>query len=230
MKKISFICVLLVSIVSFSQATLVQNIGDFTTLKVYNGITVELIKSEEQKIEITGEKSEIVKVKNVNKVLKLSLPFSLKPANNFADGMVLIKVYYNSNINLIDVNEGATVTGKDFYQDKVELNAQERGFINLTAKTTYLVIRASSGGIIKVSGTTKSQEVDVDLYGIYHGFNLTASGNSHVKAGTGAKAEISAGETLNASVSFGGAIIYKGSPTVVKDKKVIGGIIEQKKE
>ena len=144
--------------------------------------------------------------------------------------MVLIKVYYNSNINLIDVNEGATVTGKDFNQDKVELNAQERGFINLTSKTTYLAIRASSGGIIKVSGTTKSQEVDVDLYGIYHGFNLAASGNSHVKAGTGAKAEIYAGETLNASVSFGGTIIYKGSPTVVKDKKVIGGIIEQKKE
>ena len=112
----------------------------------------------------------------------------------------------------------------------MELNAQERGFINLTSKTTYLVIRATSGGIIKASGTTKSQEVDVDLYGIYHGFNLMATGNSHVKAGTGAKAEIAAGETLDASVSFGGTIIYKGSPTVEKDKKVIGGIIEQKNE
>ena len=107
---------------------------------------------------------------------------------------------------------------------------KESGFINLTAYSTYLVIRATSGGIIKATGTTKSQEVDVDLYGIYHGFNLVASGNSHVKAGTGAKAEISAGETLNASVSFGGTIIYNGSPTVVKDKKVIGGIIEQKNE
>ena len=230
MKNIGFICALFMSTIFFGQDSLVQNIGDFTALKVYNGITVELVKSTEQKIEITGEKAEIVKVKNVNKTLKLSLPFSLKPANNFADGMVLIKLYYNSNINLIDVNQGATVTGKDFNQDKVELNAQERGFINLTAKTTYLVIRATSGGIIKATGTTKSQEVDVDLYGIYHGFNLVASGNSHVKAGTGAKAEISAGETLNASVSFGGTIIYNGSPTVVKDKKVIGGIIEQKNE
>ena len=230
MKNIGFIYALFISTISFAQEPLVQNIGDFTMLKVYNGITVELIKSTDQKIEITGEKAEIVKVKNVNKTLKLSLPFSLKPANNFADGMVLIKLYYNSNINLIDVNQGATVTGKDFNQDKVELNAQERGFINLTAKTTYLVIRATSGGIIKASGSTKSQEVDVDLYGIYHGFNLIASGNSHVKAGTGAKAEISAGETLNASVGFGGTIIYNGTPTVVKDKKVIGGIIEQKNE
>ncbi|EAR13617.1 hypothetical protein PI23P_03947 [Polaribacter irgensii 23-P] len=230
MKKISFVCALFFSTLFFAQSTVVQNIGDFTTLKVYNGIVVELIKSTEQKIEITGEKSEIVKIKNVNKTLKLSLPFSLKPANNFADGMVLIKLYYNSNINLIDVNQGATLTGKDFFQDKVELNAQERGFINLTVKTTYLVIRATSGGIIKASGTTKSQEVDVDLYGIYHGFNLESLGNSHVKAGTGAKAEISAVETLNASVSFGGTIFYKGSPTVVKDKKVIGGIIEQKNE
>ena len=31
----------------------------------------------EQKIEISGEKSEKVKVKNVNNIFKLSLPFSL---------------------------------------------------------------------------------------------------------------------------------------------------------
>ena len=75
MKNISFICALFVSTVLFSQEPLVQNIGDFTTLKVYNGITVELIKSTDQKIEITGEKAEIVKVKNVNKT-----------ANVFANG------------------------------------------------------------------------------------------------------------------------------------------------
>ncbi|TXD49977.1 head GIN domain-containing protein [Polaribacter sp. IC073] len=228
MKKISFICALIVSITTFAQTTINQNLGDFTTLKVYNGIEVELIKSADQKLEITGDKSEMVKIKNVNNTLKLSLPFSLKPANNSAEGEVFIKVYYNKNINIIDVNEGATLTSKDFNQDKVELNAQERGFINLTTKTNHLTIIAISGGIIKVSGTAKNQEVDVDLYGIYHGFNLEAAGNSSVKSGTGAKAEVTAGQTLNAKVSFGGTIFYKGNPEVVKDKKVIGGIIEKR--
>jgi hypothetical protein len=230
MKKICFIGVLLCGMLTFSQTVIAQNLGDFTTLKVYNGIEVVLFKSLDQRIEITGEKSEIVKVKNVNRTLKLSLPFSLNPANNYAEGKVIIKIFYNSDIDIIDVNEGATISSKDFNQNKVELNAQERGFINITTDCTYLIIRASSGGIIKVSGTAKSQEVDVDLYGIYHGFDLIASGNSQVKSGTGARAEINAGETLNASVSFGGTIFYKGTPAVVKDKKVIGGIIEQKSE
>jgi hypothetical protein len=35
---------------------------------------------------------------------------------------------------------------------------------------------------------------------------------------------------LNAKVSFGGAIFYKGNPKVVKDKKVIAGIIEKRNE
>ncbi|AUC86710.1 DUF2807 domain-containing protein [Polaribacter sp. ALD11] len=228
MKKIIFICTIFVGITTFAQTTINNNLGDFTTLKIYNGIEVELIKSTDQKLEITGDKSDMVKIKNVSNTLKLSLPFSLKPSDNSAEGKVLIKLYYNKNIEIIDANEGATITSKDFNQDKVELNAQERAFINLTTKTNYLTIRASSGGIIKVSGTAKNQEVAVDLYGIYHGYNLKSSGNTTVKAGTGAQAEVTAGETLNAKVSFGGTIFYKGNPEVVKDKKVIGGIIEKR--
>ncbi|WP_439128673.1 head GIN domain-containing protein [Polaribacter sp.] len=228
MKKLNFIFLFFIGFTTFAQSTVTKNLGDYNILKVYNGIEVELIKSSDQKIEITGEKSEMVKIKNVDNTLKLSLPFSLTPADNAADGKILVKLYYNKAINIIDANEGATITSKNFNQDKLEVNAQERAFINLTTKTNYLTVRASSGGIIKLSGTAKNQEIDVDLYGIYHGFKLEASGNSTVKAGTGAKAEVNAGETLNAKVSFGGTIFYKGNPEVVKDKKVIGGIIEKR--
>lgn len=228
MKKLAFLVVLFVALLTNAQTIVTKTLGDYTTLKVYNGIEVELIKSTDQKLEITGAKSEMVKIKNVNDILRLSLPFSLKPEDNAAEGKILIKLYYNKNISIIDGNEGATITGKDFTQDKVEVNAQERAFINLTINTSYLTVRASSGGIIKLTGTAKNQEVDVDLYGIYHGYSLKVVNNSNVKSGTGAKAEILAGETLSAKVSFGGTIFYKGNPEVVKDKKVIGGIIEKK--
>ncbi|WP_339662255.1 head GIN domain-containing protein [uncultured Polaribacter sp.] len=228
MKKIIFIGALLISYNFLAQTTVTTNLGDFTILKVFNGIEVELIKSTEQKLVITGEKSEIVKVKNVDGTLKLSLPFSLKPENNAANGQVLIKLYYNAVIDVVDVNEGATITGKEIKQDKLEVNAQERAFINLVVKTKNLNVRASSGGIIKLTGSTKNQDVDVDLYGVYNGFSLDASSNSTVSSGTGARAEILAGDTLNAKVSFGGSIFYKGNPDVVKDKKVIGGIIQKR--
>jgi|TARA_B110000211_G_scaffold121104_1_gene139889 hypothetical protein len=230
MNKIIFICALFISLITAAQTAVTKNLGDFNIIKVYNGIEVELIKSTEQRIEIVGDKSEKVKIKNVNNTLKLSLPFSLKPTENIAEGEVKIKLYYSKNINIIDANQGTTITAKEFNQENIDLNAQERAFINITTTTKYLTIRASSGGIIKVSGTAKNQEVDVDLYGVYHGFNLKAIGNSTVKAGTGAKAEVTAGEALNAKVSFGGAIFYKGNPKVVKDKRIIGGIIEKRNE
>jgi hypothetical protein len=228
MKNIIYICVLFFSFNALSQTTVTKNLGDFTTLKVYNGIEVELIKSEDQKLEVTGNKSEMIKIKTVNNTLKLSLPFSLKPDNNSANGEVIIKLYYNKNIAVIDANEGSTITGKEIYQDKLEVNSQERAFINLVVKVKYLDVIAISGGIIKLTGTTKNQNVDVNLYGIYNGFALKTKGNTTIKSGTGAKAEVFAGETLNAKVSFGGSIFYKGNPEVVKDKKVIGGIIQKR--
>ena len=119
------------------------------------------------------------------------------------------------------------ITGKAINQNKLEVRSQERAFVNLVIKVKYLEVRTTSGGIVKLSGTTKNQNIDVDLYGIYNGFNLDATSNSIVKAGTGAKAEIKTGETLDAKVSFGGSIFYKGNPEVLKDKKVVGGIIQK---
>lgn len=228
MKRTFFLIALVTSFSIVSQSTISKNLGDYSELKVYNGIEVELIKSDKQALEISGEKSERVKVKNVDNTLKLSMKFSVKPSENAAEGKVLIKLYYNKKIDIIDANEGATITGKDFNQDKLEVNAQERAFINLTSSVKTLKVRTSSGGIVKLSGTADNQEVDVDLYGTYHGFNMKVTGNSTVKAGTGAKAEILAGSTLNAKVSFGGSIFYKGDPKVIKDKKVIGGIIQKR--
>ena len=228
MKKIICFCAIMLPYIIASQTTVTKNLGDYSILKVYNGIEVELIKSEDQKLEITGEESEMVKIKNVNNTLKLSLPFSLKPKNNSAEGKILIKLYYNKNIEIVDANEGATITGKNFYQEKVEVNAQERAFITLSMKANYLKVRTSSGGIVRLVGTADNQEVDVDLYGIYNGFNMQVKGNSTVKAGTGAKAEIITDQVLNAKVSFGGSIFYKGNPKVIKNKTVIGGIIQKR--
>lgn len=228
MKKLIFIGVLMISMSLTSQIKISKNLGDFSILKVYNGIELELIKSNEQRLEITGNKSEIVKIKNVNNTLKISLPFSLKPKKNAANGEVLVKLYYSNTINIVDANEGATITGKEIEQDQLEVNVQERALINLVVKVKHLEVRASSGGIIKLSGITKNQNVNVDLYGIYNGFNVVNENNTTVKAGTGAKAEVFAGEILNAKVSFGGSIFYKGNPEVIKDKKVIGGIIQKR--
>ncbi|MDC1373713.1 DUF2807 domain-containing protein [Polaribacter sp.] len=228
MKKIIFIGVFFFAFSIHAQSKVTKNLGDYTILKVYNGIEVELIKSTENKIEITGEKSEIVKVKTVNNTLKLSLPFSLNPSKNAANGEILIQLFYKDILTVIDANQGATITAKDFQQDEVEISAQERAYINLVLKSKNIIVKAISGGIVKLTGTADNQDVDVDLYGVYHGYGLKVTNSAMVKAKTGAKAEIFAGKVLNAKVRFGGSIFYKGTPDLIRDEKLIGGIIQKK--
>ncbi len=224
MKKVVAIIAFFITTTLISQTTITKVLGDFSELKVFNGIDVEIIKSNEQKIEISGVKAEKVKVKNTNKTLRISLKFP----EIIADGKVNVKIYYKNNINLIDANAGGTITGKNIDQLQLEVKAQEKAFINLVVKVKHLKVKSTSGGIVKLSGSAKNQDVTVDLYGIYHGYNLKILENTTIKAGMGTKAEIATGETLNVKVSFGGSVIYTGNPEVIKDKKVVGGIIKKK--
>ncbi len=207
-----------------AQTTITKKLGEFTTIKVFNGINLELVKSTENKIIITGQKAEKVTVKNKNNTLKVALKFP----ETTADGKVRITVYYESILQVIDANEGATVTGKGITQPQVEIKAQEGAFINMVVNVKHLKVKSTSGAVIKLSGATKNQTVEANLGGMYHGYKLKVSDLNHVRAGSGSKVEVQSGETLDAKVSFGGSIFYKGTPEVFKDKKVIGGVIEQR--
>ncbi len=224
MKKLVFICLFLISFLAVAQTTLTKKLGDFSTVKVYNGIDLELVKSDENKIIVTGEKTDKVSIKNKNNTLKIALTFP----ETTADGKVKITLYYTSLLETIDANEGATITGKKIEQSQIEIKAQEGAFINMVVDVKHLMVKSVSGAVIKLSGTTKNQTVEANLGGIYHGYNLAVSDLNFVRAGSGSKVEVQAGETLDAKVSFGGSIFYKGTPEVFKDKKVIGGVIEQR--
>lgn len=214
----------LMSVLASAQTRITKSLGEFSTIKVYNGIDVELIKSTENKITVTGEKAEKVTIKNKNNTLKISLKFP----ETTADGKVKVKLNYATILKIIDANEGATITGKGIKQTQIEIKAQEGAFINMVVDVKHLKVKSSSGAVIKLSGTTKNQNVNADLGGMYHGYKLMVSDLNHVRAGSGSKVEVQAGETLDAKVSFGGSIFYKGKPEVFKNKKVIGGVIEHR--
>ncbi len=224
MKKLLTLVSLFTIFSIYSQDTIKKAVGDFTTLKVYNGIGVELIKSDKQEIVITGEKAQKVNVKTTRNILKLYLPFP----ESLANGKVKIILYYSKDIDIIDANEGASITAKEFKQSKVEIKTQEMAFINMVLEVQYLTIKAVTGGAIKLTGSTKNQTIEVNNSGVYRGYNLKVENTTYIRASLGGKGEVNSGETLDAKVSFGGTIFYKGTPEVLKTKKVLGGIIEVK--
>ena len=223
MKNSIITLLLITSISSFSQKIITKKIEDFYKIKVYNGIRLELLHSNESKLEISGDKSDKIKIKNTEGILRVSLRFP----ELLAGDKVNVKLFYNKDIQTIDGNEGSKIIGKGINQTHLEVKAQEGASIKLDIKTKHLKVKSVTGGVIDLTGTSKNQDIELDLYGVYHGYNLFTSNSSTVKAGTGSKAEVYAGETLFAKVSFGGSILYKGKPEVIKNKKMAGGIIKQ---
>tara|TARA_Y100000385_G_scaffold188453_1_gene194794 strand:+ start:849 stop:1526 length:678 start_codon:yes stop_codon:yes gene_type:complete len=223
MKNSIITLLLITSISSFSQKIITKKIEDFYKLKVYNGIRLELLQSNESKLEISGDKADKIKIKNTEGILRISLRFP----ELLAGDKVNVKLFYNKDIQTIDGNEGSKIIGKAINQTHLEVKAQEGASIKLDIKTKHLKVKSVTGGVIDLTGTSKNQDIELDLYGVYHGYNLFTSNSSTVKAGTGSKAEVYAGETLFAKVSFGGSILYKGKPEVIKNKKMAGGIIKQ---
>ena len=223
MKKL-IVLLVLISTVGFSQEKITTKLGDFHTLKVYNGLTVELQKGETSKVVITGSQSKDVSIKNVDGILKIRLHFP----DSFTAEDVKIVLYYANNLDVLDANEGGTIfSDTTIKQQHIEVKVQEGAKIYLAVDTKHLTVKAVSGGIIELTGATENQNIEATTGGIYKAFELQSK-QTIVIAASGANVEVKTSEILDAKVRFGGNIYYKGTPEVLKTKKVIGGVIKDK--
>ena len=225
MKNTLNIFLFLVPFLMFSQQTVTANFGDFNIIKSYQGLKVELFKSHESKIEITAKNPSDIVIKNVNGTLKINL----KLQETFKGEVYAIKVFYNNNLDILDANEGSEITASHIInQPNLELKTQEGAKINLLVDVKYLTVKSVSAGVIQLKGKVKNQQVETNTGGIYKGFNLVSE-EAYVVSATAGIAEIAATDLLDAKVTFGGEIYYKGNPEVLNTKKVVGGTIEPKK-
>ncbi len=223
MKKLTLLLVF-ISTITFAQEKIITKLGEFNTLKVYNGLTVELQKGTTSKVEISGSQSKDVSIKNSDGVLKIRLHFP----DSFTAEDVKIVLYYTKDIEVLDANEGGTIISDETIdQQHLEVKVQEGAKIYLDVDTKHLTVKSVTGGIIELTGTADNQNVEATTGGIYEAYNLQSKQTIVVSA-SGATAEVNASEILDAKVRFGGNIYYIGTPEVLKTKKVIGGVIKDK--
>ncbi|MGV8945838.1 MAG: head GIN domain-containing protein [Lutibacter sp.] len=221
MKKLA-VLLIMISATLFAQEPITTVLGEFNTVKVYNGLTVELQKSSDSKIEVSGAKAMDVSIINSNGILKIRLKFP----KGFTSDNLKIVLYYSKDIDVLDGNEGATIFSDEVIkQQHLEVRAQEGAKINLDIDTQYLSAKSVSGGIIALNGFTDNQNIETTTGGIYSAYDLQSK-QTIVTSASGAVAEVKTSEMLDANVRFGGSIFYKGTPEVLKTKIVIGGTIK----
>lgn len=222
MKYVLSITFILISLIGLSQANIEKTIGEFSTLKVYDLINVEMIKSKENKVVISGKNKDDVTVVNKNGKLKIRMNIGESFDGNKTD----VKLYYTS-IEAIDANEGAEITVNDLIkQYEIELKTQEGGKITAEVKTTYTYARAVTGGIINLSGSSDKQEVTIYTGGKFNAEDFKTE-VTKINVNAGGNASIYASEIAKVKVRAGGDIKIYGNPKEIDEKRVLGGRVKR---
>jgi hypothetical protein len=222
MKNLVIICLFLFSTV-YSQDQITKKLGDFHTLKVFNGLKVELVHAATPKIEILGSRPDVISVKNSNGILKIRVDI----LEGFRNENVNVIVYYKNVIHILDANEGALITSeKAIKQNQLEIKVQEGARAILPINTKFVAIKAVSGGVVELRGKSENQQVEASTGAMYHGFELESK-EAQVVSATGARVEVNAADMLDAKVRLKGLIYYKGNPETLYTKKTVGGTIQK---
>ncbi|HEX9825096.1 MAG TPA: head GIN domain-containing protein [Flavobacteriaceae bacterium] len=205
-----------------AQGKIEKSLGEFHELKVYDLIEVNLVKSNENKINISGENTEDVVVVNKNGVLKIRM--NLK--ESFDGNKTLVTLYYK-NIDVIDANEGAYIFSDDpFKQFDLELKAQEGGLIKLKLETSFLDVKSTTGGNIEAKGTAKKQKVSLNTGGIYQGEHVNTE-QTEVSIVAAGEAYVKASKLVDVKIRVGGDVYIYGNPEKVNESKALGGRIKR---
>ncbi len=222
MKKILFILTLIVSFTASAQETVEKTIGEFSTVKVYDLINLKMIKSDENKVVISGKNRKDVEV--VNKNGKLKIRMNLEESYDGNDTVVIL--HYTS-VDVIDANEGAKVSiNEPVEQYEIDLKVQEGAEITAELKTTYANFRAVTGGTINVMGSSKNQDITIYTGGVFNGEEFITE-RTEVSVNAAGEAYIHATELVEVRIKAGGDVFIYGNPKQVDKSRVLGGRIKR---
>ena len=222
MKRLLTLLVFVYAVSLSAQNSIEKTIGEFTELKVFDLIEVEMIKSNENKITISGKNNKDVVVNNKNGKLKIKMNIEkLFDGNN-----TKVTLYYTA-VDVLDANEGAKIYSKDeIKQFELDLRSQEGGSINIFCDVSYLNVKAVTGGIVEVSGKSKKQDVSLLTGGIFKGENNETE-NTEVSINAAGEAYVKASKVVDIKIRAGGDVFIYGNPETVNESKVLGGRVKR---
>ena len=224
MKKLLLLIVLVLGFQMWSQdEKITVSLDNFTELKAFDGISVNLIKSSENKAVITGANTKKVAIVNNSGVLKIRMEID----KIFSGYRTFIDLYYTETLVVIDVNEDARISSEETLEQAVlEVKAQEGGEIVIAANVEQMLIKSVTGGVISAVGTSDNQDIAINTGGKYEGREFKTKFTT-VNVNAGSSASIYATDYVKATVKAGGEVLVYGDPSKMDEKTVFGGTIKR---
>lgn len=220
MKKI-FLLIILVNSPLFAQ-TVTKSPGDFTTVKIFDRISAQLIPSNENKLEIKGMRASEVEVINNNGDLKIRMPLT-----KLLKGETIEATVYYKKLEGVEASEGSYVNAEKLIKAvNFDLNAKEGAEIKIVLDVQKCITKASTGGKITITGTTQNQDIIITSGGELNATKFN-SNQTTVSINAGGNASIYATDYVDAKVRAGGSIYIYGKPKQIDQKTVLGGSIKE---
>lgn len=202
---------------------LTQQLEKFTEVKAFDGISVNLIRSDANKVVISGANTQKVAVVNNDGVLKIRMEID----KLFSGYRTFVDLYYTQDLVVIDVNEDARISSEEtMEQDILEVKAQEGGEIVIRAQVEQMLVKSVTGGVITTMGSSDIQDVAINTGGIYEGKEFKTKFTT-VNVNAGSSAAIFATDYVKATVKAGGEVLVYGDPEKMDEKTVFGGKIKR---
>ncbi|MEM9000932.1 MAG: head GIN domain-containing protein [Bacteroidota bacterium] len=224
--KITIKIVLFLFVVQIAYAQeekITQELEKFTEIKGFDGLSINLIKSDVNRAVITGANTQKVVIVNNSGTLKLRMEIE----KIFSGYRTFIDVYHTETLKVIDVNEDARISSSEtLVQDVMELKAQEGGEIEVNCQVEQLLIKAVTGGDVIVTGFSDNQDVLINTGGTYNGKSFKTKFTT-VTVNAGGNATIYATDYVKANVKAGGKVQVYGDPLKMDEKTVFGGKVER---
>ena len=219
MKQTIFIF-LIGSISLFSQVKIDRNLGSFSKVAVYDGINLELIKSEENKVEITGKNTNFVVVKNKNGDLKIRLNLEKR----FSGDRTKVTLFYNTLYNIIS-HEGSNVFSKDtIKQADLNVKANTGSTQNLLVVLNTLNTTAATGASINISGEADYHDGSVSTGAETNAQKLKTI-ETYASSTTGGVLNVSVVKELEANSKLGGIINVHDKTDKITESISSGGVV-----
>ncbi|MGV4413327.1 head GIN domain-containing protein [Chryseobacterium sp. T1] len=197
-----------------------KTVGAFTSLKVFDKIPVQLVQSNDYKVEISGSNARDVEFVNSGSELKVRMVTS-----KILQGDDTKIILYYKNINNIQASQGARISSNGVVKAiKLNLVSNEGSNVDLDIDASSLEVKINTGGMMTLSGSTDTQNVIVNTGAKYNAKSLESEIAS-VTTNAGGEAEVFASKSVTAKTRAGGVIDIYGNPNERNDKKLIGGKI-----
>ncbi|WP_282113161.1 head GIN domain-containing protein [Maribacter stanieri] len=216
-----FTLIICANLTSVAQNNVTIPLEEFTELRVYDRISVTLVKGEENKIEIATENKKDISITENDGRLRLKMC----SGESLLNSILNIKLHYTEALAVIDANKNSRIISTGLViGTELAIEAQDASTITLNIAYNDITAKSTSGSEIKLSGTSGSQYATINTGGKLLNKGLKTK-SSTVIVLSGGNAEVYASEAVIAKVKAGGSITVYGNPKSVDKDDTFGGKI-----